>query len=66
MFEGLRRLALVSPQEKRELAETIAGVDTNSDKDESLVDEDYAILLTTAPPGTIPARIWRASHVIYV
>lgn len=66
MFDGLRRLALVSPEKKSDLEEMVAGVDSSADKDESLVDEDYAILLTTAPPGTIPARIWRASHVIYV
>lgn len=66
MFNGLRRLALVSPEKRRDLEDIVAGVDSNVDKDESLVDEDYAILLTTAPPGTIPARIWRAAHVIYV
>lgn len=66
MFDGLRRLALVSPQTKRELDQIVSGMDSTVDKDESQVDEDYAILLTTALPGTIPARIWRASHVIYV
>ncbi len=35
-------------------------------KDDNAFDEDYAIVLTTAPPGSIPAKIWRASHVIYV
>jgi uncharacterized protein (DUF58 family) len=29
-------------------------------------DPQYVILLTTAAPGTIPAHVWRASHVIYV
>ncbi len=66
MFEGLRRLALVGPEQKGDLEEMVTAFDQNVDKDESLVDEDYAILLTTAPPGTIPARVWRASHVIYV
>ena len=66
MFGGLRRLALVSPQKKHELEQIVSGMDSSVDKDESLVDEDYAILLTTALPGTIPAKIWRASHVIYV
>jgi hypothetical protein len=66
MFDGLRRLALVSPQTKRELDQIVSGRDSTVEKDESQVDEDYAILLTTALPGTIPARIWRASHVIYV
>jgi hypothetical protein len=35
-------------------------------KDDNVFDEDYAILLTTAPLGSIPAKIWRASHVIHV
>jgi uncharacterized protein (DUF58 family) len=66
LFNGLRRLALVGPQEKRDLDQIAPAIDSGLDKDESLVEEDYAILLTTAPPGSIPARIWRASHVIYV
>ena len=40
--------------------------DPESVKDSNAFDEDYAIVLTTAPPGSIPAKIWRASHVIYV
>jgi hypothetical protein len=35
-------------------------------KDDNAFDGDYAIVLTTAPPGTIPARIWRVSHVIHL
>jgi uncharacterized protein (DUF58 family) len=66
LFDGLRRLALVGPQQKHDLEELASAIDSVSGKDESLVDEDYAIVLTTAPPGTIPAKIWRASHVIYV
>ncbi|MBC8029825.1 MAG: DUF58 domain-containing protein [Pyrinomonadaceae bacterium] len=66
LFDGLRRLALVGPQQKHDLEELASAVDPVNGKDESLVDEDYAIVLTTAPPGTIPAKIWRASHVIYV
>jgi hypothetical protein len=30
------------------------------------VEHDYAILLTAAAPGSIPANIWRTSHVIYL
>ena len=26
----------------------------------------YVILITTAPRGTIPAELWRKSHVIYL
>ncbi len=27
---------------------------------------NYVILLTTAPPGSIPSNIWRTSHVIHL
>jgi len=66
LFDGLRRLALVGPERSGELEELTSAMDYGNVKDESLVDEDYAIVLTTAPPGTIPAKIWRGSHVIYV
>jgi hypothetical protein len=54
----LRRLALVTPNDgaERELAH--AGRDA--------VEHDYAILLTAAAPGSIPANVWRTSHVIYL
>ena len=67
LYECLRRLALVSPQKQNgevELA-TVAG-DRPVFKDDNAFDEDYAIVLTTANPGSIPPKIWRASHVIYV
>ncbi len=31
-----------------------------------VVEHDYAILLTAASPGSIPASVWRTSHVIYL
>ena len=40
--------------------------DPGSVKDDNAFDEDYAIVLTTAPQAQFPAKIWRASHVIYV
>ena len=67
LYTCLRRLALVSPQKEKGGAELSTSVsDPASVKDDNAFDEDYAIVLTTAPPGSIPARIWRASHVIYV
>jgi len=66
LFAGLRRLAVVSPQQEQDSEQFASAMDFGNVKDESLVDEDYAIVLTTAPPGTIPAKIWRAAHVIYV
>jgi uncharacterized protein (DUF58 family) len=65
LYDCLRRLALVNPQEQNgDLA--ISVTDPGSVKDQNAFDEDYAIVLTTASPGSIPAKIWRASHVIYV
>ncbi|HEV2885010.1 MAG TPA: DUF58 domain-containing protein [Pyrinomonadaceae bacterium] len=64
LYQGLRRLALVSPgssDRDEQLLDDSAGV-----KDEAVFNEDFAIVLTTAPPGSIPARVWRVSHVIYV
>ena len=67
LFEGLRRLALVSPEEVDDQLEPLASViEPGSVKDEGFISDDYAIVLTTAPPGSIPAKVWRASHVIYV
>jgi uncharacterized protein (DUF58 family) len=62
LYDCLRRLALVSPHKGGEIR--ISG--GRSSKDNDIFAEDYAIVLTTAHPGSIPAKIWRASHVIYV
>ena len=66
-YDCLRRLALVSPQPQNGEIEISSSVlDPAAIKDGNMFDEDYAIVLTTAPLGSIPARIWRASHVIHV
>ncbi len=60
LYRCLRRLALVR------------AVDTDKPEIESvdvsrnMVEQDYAILLTAASPGSIPASVWRTSHVIYL
>ena len=59
LYRCLRRLALVTP------------VDTDKPEIESVkvsrsLEHDYAILLTAAAPGSIPASVWRTSHVIYL
>jgi uncharacterized protein (DUF58 family) len=67
LYECLRRLALVSLQKQNGEVELSTSVgDPQFLKDDNVFDEDYAILLTTANPGSIPPKIWRASHVIYV
>jgi uncharacterized protein (DUF58 family) len=67
LYRCLRRLALVSPiaeYSKRDSVTVEAasklGVDRGS------AEHDYAILLTAAAPGSIPAAVWRTSHVIYL
>lgn len=67
LYQCLRRLAVVTPQKQNGDAELPTSVgDLESVKDDNEFDEDYAIVLTTAAPGSIPPRIWRASHVIHV
>ena len=61
LYRCLKRLALVTPVvdgESRPDELQIAGRD--------VVGHDYAILLTAAAPGSIPANVWRTSHVIYL
>ncbi len=67
LYDCLRRLALVNPRLLSAEGELAAsGLDHDAITDENVFDEDYAIVLTTAPLGSIPAKIWRASHVIHV
>src|ERR1041385_852285 len=66
LYASLRRLAVVNPQATGQNEIAVASMEANSPKDENLFDEDYAIVLTTAPLGSIPAYIWRVSHVIHV
>jgi uncharacterized protein (DUF58 family) len=67
LYTCLRRLAVVSPQKENGESELSTSVSNHASvKDDNAFDEDYAIVLTTAPPGSIPARIWRASHIIHV
>ncbi|HEY6229831.1 MAG TPA: DUF58 domain-containing protein, partial [Pyrinomonadaceae bacterium] len=67
LYDCLRRLALVTPEAtNRETGLLSSVLDPATTKDDNMFDEDYAIVLTTAPLGSIPARIWRASHVIHV
>jgi len=66
LYRCLRRLALVTPVEgvPADSFETDANLKTSMTRD--AVEHDYAILLTAAEPGSIPASIWRTSHVIYL
>jgi len=64
LYECLRRLALVAPR--------AAAVDSRRRRDfwQRIAPHSsgggHVILVTTAPRGTIPAELWRKSHVIYL
>ncbi len=67
LYGCLRRLAFANPEKRGGEVELAAATsDVQVFKDDNRFDEDYAIVLTTANPGSIPPKIWRASHVIYV
>jgi uncharacterized protein (DUF58 family) len=63
LYRCLRRLALASPFGDEDAPEIEAALKNSIGRD--VVEHDYAILLTAATPGSIPANIWRTSHVIY-
>jgi len=57
-------LALVAPSIEGADAALESNLKRSMDPD--TVEHDFAILLTAAPPGSIPASVWRTSHVIYL
>src|ERR1044072_3835838 len=65
LYRCLRRLALIMPVESVpiDVPDIEATMRTSVTRD--AIEHDYAILLTAAEPGSIPASIWRTSHVIY-
>jgi uncharacterized protein (DUF58 family) len=66
LYRCLKRLALVTPSEgpPSESFEIDSTMKTSVTRETA--GHDYAILLTAASPGTIPASVWRTSHVIYL
>jgi uncharacterized protein (DUF58 family) len=66
LYRCLRRLALVTLLDGAEppLLESDSAMKATVGRD--AVRHDYAILLTAASPGSIPASVWRTSHVIYL
>jgi uncharacterized protein (DUF58 family) len=64
LYASLRRLALVEPSadDPRAREEFWRRVEPASGDTRA----GYCILLTAAAPGTIPAHLWRKSHVIYL
>jgi uncharacterized protein (DUF58 family) len=68
LYQCLRRLALVQAQDASvdsELALSNAQIE-DAQSVGSISGDDYSILLTTAEPGSIPAKVWRSSYVIYL
>ena len=66
LYRCLRRLALVTPIEGAPPETFEIDTTTKTSATRDAIEHDYAILLTAAAPGSIPASIWRTSHVIYL
>jgi uncharacterized protein (DUF58 family) len=60
LYDCLKRLALVEPAPSADLFSSPENYQAIFPADGS-----FTILLTSIPSGTIPAEVWRASHVIY-
>ena len=66
LYECLRRLALATPDSEAGAGSVSNLADNEKGRvDQALWGEDFAILLTSAKPGSIPSKVWRTSHVIY-
>jgi uncharacterized protein (DUF58 family) len=67
LYECLRRLALVAPSLTPADAPPSAAHDwRQANVGSNAPHGEYAILLTTAAPGSIPSDVWRASYVKYL
>jgi len=66
LHDCLRRLALVTPSD--DAADFVSQISSMDAATNLLapIEGNYSILLTFAEPGSIPARLWRNSHVIYL
>lgn len=68
LYACLRRLALVTPKEGSSLTRSMEPVIEAEDPQSAgpVLQDNFAIVLTFAPAGSIPAHIWRSSHVIFL
>ena len=64
LYACLRRLALVEP--RRAEPDSLARRELWQRVEPPSSEAGYVILVTTAPRGTIPADLWRKSHVIHL
>jgi uncharacterized protein (DUF58 family) len=66
LYDCLRRLALAAPQlESSDFFSRVAEFETAALQASSM-SNDFGILFTASPPGSIPSQVWRNSHVIYL
>ncbi len=66
LYSCLKRLALIAPAQHTDSARRQQQFWQRITEASSIAGDNYVILLTTAAPGTIPASVWRKSHVIYL
>jgi uncharacterized protein (DUF58 family) len=67
LYDCLRRLALVTQRQETTHGDGRRDAYDWDDMGIHLTsDGNFAIILTAAAPGSIPAHVWRSSHVIYV
>lgn len=68
LYQCLRRLALTSQPPAPANPDLTASVSELkiSEPPRPVLENDYAILLTFSKPGSIPAKVWRSSYVIYL
>lgn len=67
LYQCLRRLALVRAQDAAADSDLPSAAEIEAAQTfGSVSGDDYSILFTTAPPGSIPAKVWRSSYVIYL
>ena len=67
LYRCLRRLALVrTVKSDVDASPNSAPGPASRTLGRPSAEPDYAILLTAAPPGSIPSAVWRTSHVIYL
>lgn len=64
LYDCLRRLALAEPQNPE--SDSFSEVTDLEVPQEPSMAGDFGILITAAAPGSIPAQVWRNSHVIYL
>jgi uncharacterized protein (DUF58 family) len=68
LYDCLRRLALVTVEQGLEHGDLFSSISEmgSARSLDDVFSQDFAIVLTPATSGSIPAKVWRASHVIHL